>query len=360
MQSGYAEPTETSTRIPGAVVRAPARSLVSFELPVVTSSTATAVSVVGGSSALREITSALPTSAIAYLRPEDVFCHGVVGRRELADSSLLLRLTPPAAAGGAWLPTIVGQVTTTYAFDSVADFQFLGASAASCPNFSAQAESLAGATPGFAVPPAEFVTTTALSVAMRRDPRVYLKVSSGAAAHAPVPATGAAEEAGDDGASGDEDAGQALALVKPSKLLGSDFSMLNAYFGECADSGANPVHFRGDDCSAFPLSDFASPDDVPSKPCVGATPSDPRKLAIVERLRRAFELRPMWTNVGLMQLLAPLELKSFRFLIAAVAYYIRYGPFSSNWVRLGYDPRKFPESRLYQSIEIRYVGRAPC
>ena len=82
-------------------------------------------------------------------------------------------------------------------------------------------------------------------------------------------------------------------------------------------------------------------------------PSDPIKLAIVERLRRAFELRPMWTNVGLTQLLAPLEFKAFRFLVAAVAYYVRYGPFASNWVRLGYDPRLHPESRIYQAVEVR-------
>lgn len=59
--------------------------------------------------------------------------------------------------------------------------------------------------------------------------------------------------------------------------------------------------------------------------------------------------------MGLAQFLAPTESKHYRVLVPAVAYFVRFGPFAATWVRLGFDPRTTPESRLYQSVEVKCV-----
>ncbi|CAA7023311.1 unnamed protein product [Microthlaspi erraticum] len=70
-----------------------------------------------------------------------------------------------------------------------------------------------------------------------------------------------------------------------------------------------------------------------------------------------FEERPVWTRDSIVQRLLDKGLKCThhmlnRFLLRA-AYYFSGGPFLRFWIKRGYDPRKDPESRVYQRMEFR-------
>ena len=232
-------PTSTTLHVPP-------RSLVAYELPILTSSTESAVAALGGPAALEAVTSALPQSAVAYLRPADVFSHGITGRREPEPCGFLLRLMPETEPGGAgigtWRPTIIGRVSTSYAFDAAADFQFTGSSAVACPNFpvlishpATSAQRLSDSCTGFAVPPAEFVDPRALTAVNRRDPRGCLRVAApdGATLNAGRAALELLGSAHEDFRVPSEGGTQDVSRVDDSAVPPDDASMLNAYFGEC-------------------------------------------------------------------------------------------------------------------------------
>lgn len=43
--------------------------------------------------------------------------------------------------------------------------------------------------------------------------------------------------------------------------------------------------------------------------------------------------------------------------LPAVAYYFVTGPWRSTWVRFGYDPRRHPEAKIYQTLDVRLRRR---
>ncbi|BAB08928.1 unnamed protein product [Arabidopsis thaliana] len=70
-----------------------------------------------------------------------------------------------------------------------------------------------------------------------------------------------------------------------------------------------------------------------------------------------FEERPVWTRDSIVQRLLDKGLTCThhmlnRFLLRA-AYYFSGGPFLRFWIKRGYDPRKDPESRVFQRMEFR-------
>ncbi|KAF8097117.1 hypothetical protein N665_0294s0023 [Sinapis alba] len=70
-----------------------------------------------------------------------------------------------------------------------------------------------------------------------------------------------------------------------------------------------------------------------------------------------FDERPVWTRDSIVQRLLDKGLKCThhmlnRFLLRS-AYYFSGGPFLRFWIKRGYDPRKDPESRVYQRMEFR-------
>ncbi|CAN8265036.1 unnamed protein product [Cochlearia groenlandica] len=70
-----------------------------------------------------------------------------------------------------------------------------------------------------------------------------------------------------------------------------------------------------------------------------------------------FKERPVWTRDSIIQRLVDKGLKCThhmlnRFLLRS-AYYFSGGPFLRFWIKRGYDPRKDPESRVYQRMEFR-------
>ncbi|KAJ8425798.1 hypothetical protein Cgig2_023731 [Carnegiea gigantea] len=79
-----------------------------------------------------------------------------------------------------------------------------------------------------------------------------------------------------------------------------------------------------------------------------------------------FDERPIWPKVCISERLANMGLKfgdhMLKRLLFRVVYYFKRGPFHRFWIRKGYDPRKDPESRIYQIIDIRvpYALRGYC
>ncbi|CAI9113868.1 OLC1v1014559C1 [Oldenlandia corymbosa var. corymbosa] len=70
-----------------------------------------------------------------------------------------------------------------------------------------------------------------------------------------------------------------------------------------------------------------------------------------------FEERPIWIKDSLSERLLDKGLEfggnMLRRLLFRAAYYFSNGPFLRFWIRKGYDPRKDPESRIYQKTDFR-------
>ncbi|WJX76307.1 hypothetical protein P8452_59746 [Trifolium repens] len=72
---------------------------------------------------------------------------------------------------------------------------------------------------------------------------------------------------------------------------------------------------------------------------------------------RMFDEKPIWSKNSLTERLLEKGL-SFSFgmlrrLLCRIAYYFSSGPFLRFWIKKGYDPRKDPDSRIYQRIDYR-------
>lgn len=123
---------------------------------------------------------------------------------------------------------------------------------------------------------------------------------------------------------------------------------------------------------------------APGQPVPSAPRPTPPTVAFAastrQRLAAAFAVRPAWTTSALMLYLNsgggwdavaaeddPLrnpvptlktrpvlsEFKHVRPLLPGHAYYMRYGPYRCTWLRLGWDPRSDPASRLWQVVDVR-------
>ncbi|GAU21818.1 hypothetical protein TSUD_176630 [Trifolium subterraneum] len=72
---------------------------------------------------------------------------------------------------------------------------------------------------------------------------------------------------------------------------------------------------------------------------------------------RMFEEKPIWSKNSLTERLLDKGLSfspgMFRRLLCRIAYYFSSGPFQRFWIKKGYDPRKDPDSRIYQRIDYR-------
>ena len=75
-----------------------------------------------------------------------------------------------------------------------------------------------------------------------------------------------------------------------------------------------------------------------------------RKL--LEHLRKCFDERPVWSRNALIYRLGCLR-QDIRHLLTSCAFYYNNGPFRGMWVRFGYDPKKHPESKVYQTLDFR-------
>lgn len=72
---------------------------------------------------------------------------------------------------------------------------------------------------------------------------------------------------------------------------------------------------------------------------------------------KLFDERPIWPKSSISDRLLDEGLKfnsiMLKRLLLGIAYYFSNGPFLRFWIRKGYDPRKDPESRIYQRTDFR-------
>ncbi|GLH00761.1 hypothetical protein R5R35_002683 [Gryllus longicercus] len=94
------------------------------------------------------------------------------------------------------------------------------------------------------------------------------------------------------------------------------------------------------------------------------SPAKPREVALrylrlkflseahLKKIEKLFSMRPIWSKNALM-FHTKYTSDQLKFLLPAVAYYFVTGPWRIMWVRFGYDPRKDPSSRKYQTLDYR-------
>lgn len=73
---------------------------------------------------------------------------------------------------------------------------------------------------------------------------------------------------------------------------------------------------------------------------------------IEQQVRELFERRPIWSR-NAVKANVDTHPDKLKLLLPLLAYYMVTGPWRSLWVRLGYDPRKSPESKQYQLLDFR-------
>ncbi|XP_034945411.1 general transcription factor 3C polypeptide 5 [Chelonus insularis] len=69
-------------------------------------------------------------------------------------------------------------------------------------------------------------------------------------------------------------------------------------------------------------------------------------------IRSLFEERPIWSKTALV-CRTNFTNEQLKILLPSVAYYFLTGPWRIMWVKLGYDPRKDPSARIYQTLDYR-------
>lgn len=96
-------------------------------------------------------------------------------------------------------------------------------------------------------------------------------------------------------------------------------------------------------------------DEVPTKPMENAKEYIKVRcgdLSLPDKVAKLFEKRPIWSKNALAAQL-DCDLSSLKIVLPYVAYHYLTGPWRSLWVRFGYDPKKNPESKIYQIIDFR-------
>ncbi|KAK8769432.1 hypothetical protein V5799_014102 [Amblyomma americanum] len=102
-------------------------------------------------------------------------------------------------------------------------------------------------------------------------------------------------------------------------------------------------------------------DDVPKEPNPEAWKQlkwRPPDENIKRKVEELFQQRPMWTRNALQVELGVLPIR-FKLVLPVLAYYVINGPFRTCWVRMGFDPRKDPSTKIYQVLDFR-LKTSPC
>ncbi|KAM3964804.1 general transcription factor IIIC subunit l(2)37Cd [Aphomia sociella] len=74
-----------------------------------------------------------------------------------------------------------------------------------------------------------------------------------------------------------------------------------------------------------------------------------KEYELVEKL---FEERPIWST-NLVKFRTKLRSQSLKIILPCLGFSMKSGPWRMLWVKYGYDPRKDPAARMYQSLDFR-------
>ncbi|RZB39524.1 general transcription factor 3C polypeptide 5 [Asbolus verrucosus] len=94
--------------------------------------------------------------------------------------------------------------------------------------------------------------------------------------------------------------------------------------------------------------------EIPTRPLEGALKLlKNRSLEErIERVKQLFEERPIWTKAAI-RYNTGLTDEHSKVILPVVAYYFINGPWRISWVKFGYDPRRDPQARIYQTLDYR-------
>ncbi|XP_039765132.1 general transcription factor 3C polypeptide 5 isoform X2 [Pararge aegeria] len=71
-----------------------------------------------------------------------------------------------------------------------------------------------------------------------------------------------------------------------------------------------------------------------------------------EVVKKLFDDRPIW-SLNLIKYQTKIKINSLKVIVPCLAIYMKEGPWRMMWVRYGYDPRKEPGARIYQTLDFR-------
>ncbi|CAH0602929.1 unnamed protein product [Chrysodeixis includens] len=80
--------------------------------------------------------------------------------------------------------------------------------------------------------------------------------------------------------------------------------------------------------------------------------SNPRLIEEIEVIKKLFVDRPIW-SLNLIRYHTKIRIISLKVIMPCLALYMKTGPWRSMWVKFGYDPRKDPKARIYQTLDFR-------
>ncbi|XP_065203114.1 general transcription factor 3C polypeptide 5 [Planococcus citri] len=117
--------------------------------------------------------------------------------------------------------------------------------------------------------------------------------------------------------------------------------------GRTRDRRSNFVKFVSHECKEIP--------DIPNANTLRYLKTKLITEEQILKIKELFELRPVWTRNALSNITRINEV-ALKYLLALSAYHFTSGPFRISWVRFGYDPRKDPAAKKYQTVDYRIRG----
>ncbi|RVE48774.1 hypothetical protein evm_006548 [Chilo suppressalis] len=104
---------------------------------------------------------------------------------------------------------------------------------------------------------------------------------------------------------------------------------------------------------------FSLTNELPSEPNEHALKRFKQRLKIQPQMAQEFEFikkmlqeRPI-LSYNMIRYQSKYRLAVLKIILPTVAVHMHEGPWKKSWVRFGYDPRKIPESRIYQTLDFR-------
>uniref|UniRef100_J3L0N4 Transcription factor IIIC subunit 5 HTH domain-containing protein n=1 Tax=Oryza brachyantha TaxID=4533 RepID=J3L0N4_ORYBR len=239
-------------------------------------------------------------------RPEDPYCHPAFGEPRMS-TGLVLRLSRPKGGTGPPRAEVVARVRNAYHFEGMADFQHVVPVHAAemrkrkrseCPNNK------------------EDLCTDNDDVMMLVPPLFSIK-----------------------------DKPTKIALLPSSSALSK--SMQRGVVQHRWEMDIGPT-------LALPFNVQAVPEKINWEDHISKnSPEWGWQMAVC----KMFDERPVWPRQSLYERLIDdglqISQSQFKRLLFRAGYYFSTGPFGKFWIRRGYDPRKDPESRMFQRIDFR-------
>ncbi|XP_037281499.1 general transcription factor IIIC subunit l(2)37Cd [Rhipicephalus microplus] len=296
------------------------RKLVLVEYPAIVKNTDRMMKSLGGIEEISK-TYADPTRRLEMkFRPEDPYCKSAYGNNTDVSCLVLKVKKNRGNADEPYTVTIEGTISTAYKFRGMVDFQYLPMRRkADGTGYESLLDQL--------IPPPMSSTDW-----LMKDAPVFI-----------LPQVFSRLDTMSIQALRDEPKRRELAS-------GTPFRPRNAMIGRTRDRRVKFACFLNFD-----------EEDVPTEPNPEAWKQlewRPPDVNIKQRVQALFQQRPLWTRSAL-QVELNVQPVRFKLILPVVAYYVVNGPFRTAWVRLGFDPRKDPSTKIYQILDFR-LKTSPC